>query len=216
MFAEDFLLTSIWYFDIDTALLQLALYCDNSRCNWENWRSWLHPLPKWKNKLRWEDGASSERVGECTGDRDPCFALSVFRRELCICSRCAAIFLLNSNIKTAEVSPALCCWGSSQHLKRNMDCNSNQWPTQGLWRTFFFHQYVYFDLDPPCPNSFKIFSFFFWPLLLYLNQLCAKGVVTAFSNKVVICILDFPPNIFNSLSSRKDSEEQCFHSLLPF
>lgn len=134
---EDFPLTSIWYFDIDAALLQQALYCDNSRCNWENSWSWLHPLPKWKNKLRWEDGASNERVGECTGDRDPCFALSVLRGELCISSHCAAIFLLNSNIKTAEVSPALCCWGSSQHLERNMDCNLNQCPTQGLWGTFF-------------------------------------------------------------------------------
>lgn len=53
-------------------------------------------------------------------------------------------------MKRAEVSPAAChccCWGSSQYLKRNMDCNSNQCPTQGLWGDFFY-QYVYFDLYP--------------------------------------------------------------------
>lgn len=133
--------------------------------------------------------------------------------------------LLKSNIKRAEVSPAAChccCWGSSQYLKRNMDCNSNQCPTQGQWGDFFY-QYVYFDLYPQPKYLQDVFLLS--PLLFYLNHLSAKvaeGADTASHQhsllskwRAVICTLHFPLTKCNSLSIRRTmSCKRCVAVLL--
>lgn len=89
-------------------------------------------------------------------------ALSVLRGKLCICSHCTAIFSLNGNIKTAQVNPILCRWGSFQHHKRNMDCTSNQCLDQGLWGTCFSINMYVLILTPvhlsSWPNFFPTYS----------------------------------------------------------
>lgn len=93
-------------------------------------------------------------------------ALSL-RVKLCICSRCTTIFSLNSNIKTAQVSPVVCCWGSFEHHKQNTHCTSYQCH-KGHMRDKLSHQYVYFDLDPCSPAFMTIHWFFFFAFFLLL------------------------------------------------
>lgn len=128
----------------------------------------------------------------------------------------AAVFSLNSNIKTAQVSPSLPLRQlSASYHKCTMGCASNQCLDQGLLQTrFSINMYILVLTPVHLPHwpsfflliqgqcfcfLFSLFSFYSaWSLFLLR---CREGLHGIFKWREKICIPYFPESLFPSLSN---------------
>lgn len=116
-------------------------------------------------------------------------------RELRVCSPCTTNFSLKSNIKTAKVSPTVCCRGSSEH----MDVKSM--PTRD---TFSISMYILgmtpihlHDHDSTCySRTFVQFfshstccTFKLWRNNLHIRNVCVCKCLLGTSVNILFCFV---------------------------
>lgn len=171
---------------------------------------------------------SGEWERGCVRDRRPVMWCPSYVGSCVSVHTRSAVFSLNSNIKTAQVSPSLPLRQlSAAHHKCTMDCTSNQCPDQGPVQTCFSINMYILVLTPLLLPSRPSF---FLSLLLIQGQcfffpspappeasFCwsVESLHSVFKWSVKISILYFPESSFPSLSSSLCACPFLLHSSLP-